>query len=336
MKLPNSDYLIAEIGGNHEGKLEWALQMIDDAATAGANAVKFQSYSADQLVNYKLDKSRFDHFNNFVLDEDEWSLLKEKAVNCGVDFLTSIWDIEGFRHLISEMPIIKVGSGDLTNYKYLKEFSSTGKPIILSTAMADLNEIRSSVSFVQECNPIYNSKEFLGLMHCVAMYGDPKESYANLNSIALLQNNFPKLNIGYSDHTLGFEAMLIAKSMGVNIFEFHFTFDKSRDFRDHQISLTKKDLIEFKYQLERINIYKGTNDISPVSQIETPKRITEFRRACFFNRKMKKGEIINAEDIIVLRPNIGVSASKFPDLIGKKLVVDVNPLEPLSTEYFKY
>tara|TARA_X000000368_G_scaffold419059_1_gene421900 strand:+ start:2473 stop:3483 length:1011 start_codon:yes stop_codon:yes gene_type:complete len=335
MKLPLNDYLIAEIGGNHEGNIDWALDMIADAASAGANAVKFQSYSAEQLVNQKLDETRFNHFNNFVLNENEWNMLKEKALNCGVDFLTSIWDIESFRYLLSEMPIIKVGSGDLTNYKYLKEFSSTGKPIILSTAMADLKEIKSSVSFVQECNPIYNSKDFLCLMHCVAMYGDPKESYANLNSISLLQNNFPKLNIGYSDHTLGFEAMLIAKSMGVNIFEFHFTFDKSRDFRDHHISLNKEDLIEFKHQINRINIFKGNNNISPVAQIETPKRITEFRRACFFNRKMKKDEIIYADDITVLRPNIGIPASKFPELIGKKLVIDVNPFEPLSMDYFE-
>jgi len=102
MKLPINDYLIAEIGGNHEGNIEWALQMIGDAAAAGANAVKFQSYSASELVNSKLDKTRFDHFNNFILNDKEWSLLKEKALSCGVDFLTSIWDIEGFREIMDD------------------------------------------------------------------------------------------------------------------------------------------------------------------------------------------------------------------------------------------
>lgn len=335
MALPKSDYFIAEIGGNHEGNLMWALQMIRDAADAGANAVKFQSYTADQLVNPKLNKARYEHFNKFVLSHEEWHLLKEESYKCNVDFLTSVWDLNGFKDLLNDMPLIKVGSGDLTNYLYLKEFASTGKPIILSTAMADLDEIRGAVTFLQQNNPVYTSGEYLCLMHCVAMYGDPKDSYANLNSIYLLKNEFPELNIGYSDHTVGYDAMQISKAIGVNIFEFHFTFDKTRDFRDHHISLTKEDLIEFKKQVERINTFIGRSGITPVEEIETSQRITEFRRACFLNRSMKKGEIITANDIIVLRPNVGIPSEKYTELIGRNLLVNINRLEPLSMSYFE-
>jgi len=169
----------------------------------------------------------------------------------------------------------------------------------------------------------------------VAMYGNPKPNYANLNSIHLLKKAFPELNIGYSDHTVGFEAMLIAKSIGVNIFEFHFTFDKFREFRDHHISLTMEDLLEFKKQIERINTFVGYSDISAVEEIETEKRITEFRRACYLKRNMFKGEIISSSDIIVLRPNVGIPGDKYFELIGKKLLVDINSLEPLSMSNFE-
>ena len=166
------------------------------------------------------------------------------------------------------------------------------------------------------------------------MYGDPKDKYANLNSIIVLQNYFPDLNIGYSDHTIGYEAMLSAKSMGVNIFEFHFTFDKARDFRDHHISLTKDELIIFKNKINKINVLNGQLAVEPIKEIETPQRIEEFRRACYFNRKMNKGEIVSSKDIVVLRPNVGVSATKFFDLVGKKLISDIDPLSPLSMDLF--
>lgn len=334
MKLPVNDYLIAEIGGNHEGNIQWALQMIEDAAESGANAVKFQSYSASELVNSKLDKTRFDHFNNFILNDKEWSLLKEKALSCGVDFLTSIWDIEGFKEIMSDMPIIKVGSGDLTNYKYLHEFALTSKPIIISTAMATLTEVTDAISFIQSTNPIYHSKDMLCIMHCVAMYGDPKDNYANLDSVLALQDHFPNANIGYSDHTIGFDAMLTAKSMGVNIFEFHFTFDKSRDFRDHHISLSKDDLCEFKIKIDRINNFKGLKTVSAISEIETPQRIKEFRRACYLKKDIKKGEKITQELLITLRPNLGIDAKDYFNLIGCEAKINLKQLQILDWKYF--
>lgn len=335
MKLPiTTDYLIAEIGGNHEGNIDWALNMIGDAAFAGANAVKFQSYSAKGLVNPKIDKDRFDHFDKFTLNPSEWKLLKDKAKDCEIDFLSSIWDIENFKEILFEMPIIKVGSGDLTNYLYLREFALTNKPIIISTAMATLSEVTDAVSFIQKINSIYKSKKMLCVMHCVAMYGDPRDKYANLNSIPVLQNYFPDLNIGYSDHTIGFEAMLSAKSMGVNIFEFHFTFDKSRDFRDHHISLNKDELIIFKNKINKINVLNGQLVVDPIKEIETPQRIQEFRRACYFKRKMIKGEIVSPKDIVVLRPNVGISASKFFDIVGKKLLSNIDALSPISMDLF--
>ena len=335
MKLPiNFDYLIAEIGGNHEGNVDWALNMISDAAKAGANAVKFQSYSAKELVNPKIDKVRFDHFDKFVLNPSEWKLLKNKAKDCNIDFLTSIWDIKNFKEILFEMPIIKVGSGDLTNYMYLREFALTNKPIIISTAMASLSEVIDAVSFIQKINSIYESNDMLCIMHCVAMYGEPKDEYANLNSISVLQSHFPNLNIGYSDHTIGFDAMLSAKSMGVNIFEFHFTFDKSRDFRDHHISLTKEELMKFKNKINKINTFNGQLVVAPIKEIETPQRIQEFRRACYFNRNMNKGELVSSEDIVLLRPNVGLSATKYFDLIGKKLVKDIEALSPISIDLF--
>ena len=216
-------YLIAEIGGNHEGDLQVAKELIVSAAEGGADAVKFQSYTADGLVNRRLDPGRHAHFKGFELSREGWNELVLCARENGVQFATSIWDINNFGFLLDYLPFIKVGSGDLTNFSILRRFALTRKPIILSTAMASIAEIDSAVQCIQNVDSMYNSGSNLCIMHCVAMYGNPLTEYANLRQIESLKNRYPKLEIGYSDHTVGYKAMLIANILGVRVFEFHFT-----------------------------------------------------------------------------------------------------------------
>ena len=328
-------YLIAEIGGNHEGDLRIAKGLIRSAAEAGADAVKFQSYTAKGLVNKCLDPTRFAHFKGFELSCDGWNELVLCARENGVEFATSIWDIKNFGFLLDELPFIKVGSGDLTNFSILKHFALTRKPIILSTAMASITEIDRAVQCIQNVDSMYNLGSNLCIMHCVAMYGNPRSEYANLRQIETLKKMYPNLEIGYSDHSIGYNAMLIANVLGVRIFEFHFTFDKSREFRDHQISLNSRDLVEFKQSLNFQESVLGNSCVRPVVEVESPQRVQEFRRACYFKRKMKKGQIVKEEDLIYLRPNVGLCASEYESIISKECLVDIDSFEPISINQFK-
>ena len=328
-------YLIAEIGGNHEGDLNVALDLIRLAANTGVDAVKFQSYTGKGLVNAVLDPERVVHFDRFTLEPDDFQKLKCEADKLGLDFLTSIWDYDAYGNLIEDMPIIKIGSGDLTNRLYLERFARTGKPIVLSTAMSELTEIIDAVHFIKGVNEVYKCADKLCVMHCVAMYGNPKDEFANLASIQKLQEVFPNLEIGYSDHTIGNEAMVFAYALGVRKFEFHFTYDKKREFRDHHISLNSKDTVNLIESFDRFDRMMGMCEKKPISSIETPQRIIEFRRGVFLKRDLKKGEVVKLADLTVLRPNIGISAVDYHWLIGKKAVQSIKAFQALNKTFFE-
>lgn len=335
-KLKKGDrYLIAEIGGNHEGNLNVALDLIRSAADTGVDAVKFQSYTGKGLVNRILDPERVIHFDRFTLEPSDFEKLKSEAKNLGLDFLSSIWDYDAYRDLIDDMPMIKIGSGDLTNRLYLERFARTGKPIILSTAMCNLDEICDAVHFIRSINDVYECADNLCIMHCVAMYGNPKDEFANLASIQKLQEVLPNVEIGYSDHTIGNEAMIFAYALGVRKFEFHFTYDKNREFRDHHISLNSQDIIDLIESFDRFDRMIGMREKKPISEIETVQRIREFRRGVFLIRDLKKGDVVELSDLTVLRPNIGIPASDYQWLIGKKATQNITAFQALDKKYFE-
>ena len=331
----NKPFIIAEIGGNHEGNFEYAKKLLIDAAAAGADAVKFQTYFPDKIVSKVENKERHKHFSKFILSIDQYIELSELAKKNNVLFMTSIWDIDTLKDLDPYIEIHKIGSGDLTNYPLIKEIIATGKPFIFSVAMADMKEITETVNFINKLDPSYINNKKLSILQCVAMYGEPKDEYANLNVIKELQNSFPGLVIGYSDHTIGNYAANIAVALGSKILEVHFTDDKSREFRDHQLSITKDELINLRVNINKTLSLLGSKIKKPVQDIETSERIWEFRRACYLKIDCKKGDIISKDNLTTLRPLSGIDAREYDSLIGKKLLIDKEAFHALSFKDIK-
>lgn len=323
-------FIIAEIGGNHEGDFEYAKKLLINASEAGANAVKFQTYYPDKIVSKVVNKERHEHFAKFALPIEKYIELAELAHKNNIMFMSSIWDKDSLKILDPYIGIHKIGSGDLTNYPLIEEILKTNKPFIFSVAMANLEEIKETVEFINNKNPSYLKEGKLAILQCVAMYGDPKHEFANLNVIRELQTQFPKVNIGYSDHTIGNYAANIAVALGANILELHFTDDKSRDFRDHHLSVTKDELLELRNNISLTSALLGSSEKKPVKDIESPERIWEFRRACYLNQNCKKGDILTEENLTTLRPCEGIDARNFYQLLGKALLVDKPAFYPLS------
>jgi N-acetylneuraminate synthase/N,N'-diacetyllegionaminate synthase len=322
-------FIIAEIGGNHEGSLDYAKDLLIQAAEAGADAVKFQTYFPDKIVSKVEDPNRHKHFSKFSLPIDDYFDLAELAKENKIMFMSSIWDSESLEALDSIISIHKIGSGDLTNYPLIKEIISTGKPLIISTAMSTMKEVEDTVKFIEDSQPDYQDLNKLAILQCVAMYGEPKDKYANLNVISSLSEKFPNHTIGYSDHTVGNYAANIAVALGAKILELHFTDDKSRDFRDHHISVTKEELLDLKKNIFKTHALQGASTKGPVLEIETSDRIFEFRRSCYLKHDCKSGDIITEDNLITLRPNKGIDSRDFFKLLGKKLLVNKKAFEAI-------
>tara|TARA_Y100000768_G_C23965201_1_gene677490 strand:+ start:850 stop:1869 length:1020 start_codon:yes stop_codon:yes gene_type:complete len=327
-------FVIAEIGGNHEGNFDYAKKLLFDAIASGVDAIKFQTYKPEKIVNKVLDKARFDHFGKFALDDYQYVELAKLCKKNNVHFMSSVWDKDSLDILDPYINIHKIGSGDMTNYPLIRKIIQKGKPTIISTAMSTLEEIQSTVDFILSVDKQILSKKKLGILQCVAMYGEPMDEYANLRVIETLKNTFPEAVIGYSDHTLGSHACLIAVGMGSKILEIHFTDDKERSFRDHHISLDKKEMKSLIKKIRKTEVMLGNKIKKPVSEIEDIDRIKEFRRACYLNQDLRDGDIIKEEHLTTLRPNIGIDAIHYFDLIGKRLNRDISLGEHLKWDYF--
>jgi len=327
--------IIVEIGGNHEGNPEYAFRLIDKALKTGAKSIKFQSYTGNSLVNKEIDPDRARHFDKFAISYDLQQEIAEYVIKKGGNFMSSLWDLESLEILDPFINIHKVGSGDLTNLPMISEICKTKKPLILSTAMSDLELISETVDFIKTNFPFYSKPNNLALLHCVAMYGDLNDAHANLGAIEDIRNKFPELVIGYSDHTLGVVASIMSLALGAEIVEVHFTDDKTRDFRDHHLSLDPDELTLLIESFERHKVILGSKEKTIVQDIESPERIKEFRRSCYLNKNLKKGDIINELDLITLRPLKGIDAKNYFKLVGKKLKKDINKLDPLDWQDFE-
>ena len=328
-------FVIAEIGGNHEGNLDYAKKLLTDAANGGADAVKFQTYFPEKIVSKVEDPDRYKHFGKFSLPIENYFELAELAKENGVMFMSSVWDHESLNELNPVIDIHKVGSGDLTNYPLIKSLLLTGKPLIISVAMAEMIEIKEVIDYIESIDPAYLTDNKLAILQCVAMYGDPQDCFANLNVISSLKSEFKNITIGYSDHTVGNFAANIAVALGAEIIEIHFTDDKSREFRDHHISVDAKELAELQDNISRTITLLGSSKKHPVNEIESPERIKEFRRACYLKNDLQKGDVVSFEDLTTLRPCKGIDARDFEKIIGNKLLKDKKALVSLSWSDFE-
>jgi len=294
-------YVIAEVGGNHNGDPETAYRLVEAAAQAGANAVKFQTYRAETLVHPSVEPvpivrkhyaTQLERFKSLELSWEVYERIIKMCGDLGVDFMTTPFDLEILRRMAAHMPAIKISSGDLTYHQLIREAASFGKPVILSTGMAEMQEIAEAGALVPP--------ERLALLHCVSVYPLPDEQ-VNLRAVTAMQQAWPDVVIGYSDHTIGPEACLLAVALGARIIEKHFTLDRSQVPGDHVLSLDPVGLLSLVGQVRRINCMLGSGVKRPTEGESEMRR--KMRRGVYAARDLAEGARLINEDLRFLRPS---------------------------------
>ena len=318
----NPIFFIAEIGGNHEGNFIFAQELTRLAIESGADAVKFQFYTGDSLVSRQESFERNEHFKRFELSDEQNLELIRMVKDGGSIPMASVWSRDLLKIVNSHLPFHKVGSGDLTCYPMLALLAETNKPIILSTGLSSLEEISCAVSYIEKCNPSYISERKLALLQCTSSYPTPDED-ANINAMLTLKSEFG-LPTGYSDHTLGSDAIEVAVAVGAEIIEKHFTDTREgKTFRDHLIALTCHEVQDTLTKMRRLVSFLGSREKKLTKSEEDAEHHISFRRGVYVSRHMQPGEEIRTEDLACLRPMHGICASRFDQLIGKRVITEI-------------
>lgn len=330
-----SCFIVAEAGVNHNGNIKLAKKLIDTAKDAGADAVKFQTWKTENIIlknvemaeyqkeNIKYDELQYDMLKKLELPYEWHFELKEYAEKLGLIFFSTMEDKESINFLVKELkiPLIKVGSGDLTNYPLLKHTARFGIPMVLSTGMATLSEIDEAVRTV-----LNERNDKIILLQCTTQYPCPYEG-VNLRAVLTLKEAF-KTIVGFSDHSLGIECAVAAVSLGAKYIEKHFTLDRSLPGPDHKASLEPE---EFKRMVEAIrNTEKALGDGVkglPPSVLKN-KEITV--RKIVASRNIKKGEMLDEESITFKRANYGLDARYYKLIEGKKAKKNIKLDELIS------
>lgn len=323
--------VIAEIGNNHEGDYALAEKLICLAAKAGAGAVKFQTFKTEYFANPK-DSKRFQQLKSFELSEEQFKRLKEVACNEGLLFLSTPMDIESARFLRGLVPAYKIASSDNNFYPLIKEIARTGKPVILSSGLVDLENIQSVLSFIHQIWRGLEINQQLAVLHCVTSYPVSSEE-ANLGAILHLRREL-KCTVGYSDHTVGIEAAVLAVALGARVIEKHFTIDKNySSFRDHRLSVTPEDMSLLVRRIKEVQVLLGSGQ--KVVQKSEREIMLTLRRSIIAKRDLSGGSVIGWEDIGWTRPAGGLSPGQEELILGKVLSRSVKMGEWLVPEIFK-
>lgn len=327
--------LIAEIGGNHEGDYNYALDLLGLAIESGVDSIKFQIYSGDTLVNASIDKSRKEHFDRFTFSSDQYKNIAKICLDNGVDFSASIWNEAQLAEFDNFLSFYKIGSGDLTNFPLIDSHCKRGKPIILSTGLSTYEEVKETVSFICKCNPIYLQKNMLCIMQCTSSYPTPDQDL-NLEIIRTYKEKFD-YQIGFSSHSTNPVALEYSIALGARVLEFHFT--DTRDgkvFRDHKVSLTKSDVFELKQKIPFLINSLGTSSKQPTPSEIDSNHVYSFRRAAYPAKFIEKGTAVSLEDFVFLRPQEGLAAKDIYKVLGRKASRDLEPLESILEKDFDY
>lgn len=322
-------FIVAEIGVNHEGSLETASMLVKKAAEAGVDAVKFQTYLPEEYVT-AADKERFARVGRFALSFDDFRQLSDLAQSLGVIFFSTPLGIPSTDALEPFVPIYKISSGDLTYHPLLIHIAKKGKPVVLSTGGANVEEIDAAVAVLKEHGPDHPLNEWLLLNQCVACYPAPADQI-NLRAMDFLRERYGVL-VGYSDHTLSNAMCLAAVALGARWIEKHFTDRKTgRDFHDHALSSEPEEMAQLVRDIRDIEAGLGQRGKfrAPCEETGLPR----LRRGIAVNRDMKAGETITAEDITWLRPESDFPIGAEDRVIGRKLAKDVSMGYLLRFEY---
>tara|TARA_Y100001970_G_scaffold55808_1_gene70692 strand:- start:22315 stop:23322 length:1008 start_codon:yes stop_codon:yes gene_type:complete len=316
-------FLIAEAGVNHNGNMVMAKKLIDVAKWAGADAVKFQTFSPEEITtkqmgkanyqskNYKKYKTQIQMLKKLVISKKNHKVLSRYCKKKKIEFLSTGFDIENLKMLISlGIKRIKIPSGEITNLPLLQFISNQKIPIILSTGMSNLSEIGIALKILTK-NKI--SKNKITILHCTSLYPAPFET-VNLKALETIKKKF-KTSIGYSDHTLGTEVSIAAASLGSSVIEKHFTLNRNLVGPDHKSSLEPGELKKMFLSIRNIEQAMGNG-----KKIPTQKEIYQknfFRRSIVAAKNIKIGDRLSLSNITIKRAGQGISALKLKKIIGK-------------------
>jgi N,N'-diacetyllegionaminate synthase len=317
-----SVFIIAEAGVNHNGSADLARKLIDVAVDSGADAVKFQTFKAENLVAKNAQKADYQkqitsasesQFNMIKKLEFDVETHKELIAYCqekDIIFLSTPFDHESIDLLSGlKMEIFKIPSGEITNLPYLRHIGSLGKRVILSTGMSNIAEVEDALSILTNSG---TAKENITVLHANTMYPTPMED-VNLNAMLTIHKAFG-VAIGYSDHTLGIEVDIAAVAMGASVIEKHFTLDKTMDGPDHKASLEPKEL---KAMVDAIrNIEKALGFFEKKVSPSESDNINIVRKSIIASQIIKKGDLLTDKNITTKRPGNGISPMKWDDIIG--------------------
>ena len=315
--------IIAEAGVNHNGDIELAKQLIAVAAEAGCDAVKFQTFSAEALVTKNATKAAYQEVNDgggtqfemlqrLELSWDQHEILKSECANHGIEFLSTGFGIKDVKFLISiGVKRLKIPSGDLTNLPLLKVAGRSGLPILLSTGMADLDEVKDSLYALVEAGcPL----EQITVLHCTSLYPAPAKS-VNLRAMLSIKEAC-RVAVGYSDHTLGVEITIAAVALGATVIEKHITISRDLPGPDHLASLDPDQLKAMVRSIRAVELALG-DGIKKPSQKELETRIVA-RRSIVAATSIESGELLSPTNMACKRPGHGLSPMLWDQLLGRR------------------
>ncbi len=316
-----SVFIIAEAGVNHNGSIELAKQLVDQAAKANADAVKFQTFIPENVISHLAEKADYqktttggdetqlDMVRKLFLSFKEFEQLKEYCEQKGIQFLSTAFDLDSLDFLETlDIPIYKVPSGEITNLPLLLAVAALGKPVILSTGMSTVEEIKYAKDILED-----NGSGDVTLLHCNTEYPTPFED-ANLKAIIGIKKQFA-CTVGYSDHTLGIEAPIAAVALGAEVIEKHFTLDKTMEGPDHSCSLEPSELAAMVSAIRNIEKALGSSEKKPtVSELKN-KQIA--RKSIVASCDIMKGEEFSKQNLTIKRPGNGISPTRWFDVIGQ-------------------
>lgn len=315
-------FIIAEAGVNHNGSLDMALQLVKVAAEAGADAVKFQTFSADALVSRRAQKaayqqqttdaseSQYDMLKRLELSRDDHLAIIAECQRLGIAFLSTPFDAGSIRLLVDlGMRTYKVPSGELTNLPYLRQVAAVADEVILSTGMARMGEVEAALLALEEAGL---SRTQICVLHATTEYPCPM-SEVNLRAMQTLALAFG-VRVGYSDHTQGTAVPVAAVALGAQVIEKHFTLDRSLPGPDHQASLEPDELAAMVTAIRQVSQALGDGIKQPTASEE--KNMMVARKSLVASRAIRAGELLSTENVTVKRPGTGISPMRWDEVVG--------------------
>ena len=326
-------YIIAEAGVNHNGRLDLALKLCDEAKKAGVDAVKFQTWKTELIIsketemaeyqkeNLGSNESQFDMLKKLELSYDDFITIKKYCDEIGIQFLSTADESESLDFLCSlNIPFIKLGSGDINNIPYLRYIAQKGLPVIISTGMSTMKDVALAYETLQEAG----TKD-ITVLHCTTNYPCPMNE-VNLNAMLTIKDAL-KCKVGYSDHTMGIEVPVAAVALGAEVIEKHFTLDRTMDGPDHPASLEPNELAEMVKQIRNIEKALGSGIKEPN---ESERKISKVvLKSIVAKHEIKKGEILNDKNLAIKRTGKGLNASCWDLIIDTEAKKDYKIDEPI-------